>query len=89
MTEHVENLQGRSAKTPQLSELQQVILFRTELPSTEKNTLETYGNFLENGRMKYADSELLQAQGGLAPEDVLNLQFTSGIACPTSIPHED
>ncbi|KAL4807216.1 hypothetical protein BDV18DRAFT_159434 [Aspergillus unguis] len=72
LREHVENLQDRGGKTPQLVELQQVILFRAEASSTD-----TYSNFLSKARTA-TDQALSQAQARLAPEDVLNLQFTSG-----------
>lgn len=80
---HVENLQGRNTQKPGLSELQQVILFRTDLPSAN-NTLDTYSNFLQR-QHAVSVGELAQAEAGLAPEDVLNLQFTSGTTLPLGI----
>lgn len=77
LADHVENLQNKSTKAPQLTELQQVILFRTDMPSVN-NMLDTYSNFLRKQRAASVDSELAQAEAKLAPEDVLNLQFTSG-----------
>lgn len=86
LADHVENLQERNAKKPELSELQQVILFRTDLPSAN-NTLDTYSNFLQRQRA-VSVGELAQAEAGLAPEDVLNLQFTSGttLTTPSTLP---
>ncbi|KAL4916367.1 hypothetical protein BDW62DRAFT_202694 [Aspergillus aurantiobrunneus] len=72
---HIEHLQDRSAKTPQLPDLQQVIQLRAEVPY---QTLDTYQGFLEKGIARSGDHALSQAQEMLAPEDVLNLQFTSG-----------
>lgn len=77
LADHVENLQATNGKNYQLSELQQVILFRTDMPSAN-NMLDTYSNFLRKQHAASVDRELAQAEAKLAPEDVLNLQFTSG-----------
>ncbi|KAL3432906.1 hypothetical protein BDV09DRAFT_197321 [Aspergillus tetrazonus] len=75
---HVENLQDRSSKNPPLSELQYIVLLRTEKPDTGSEILNTYSNFLRTRLSRDVEKALFQAQASLAPEDVLNLQFTSG-----------
>lgn len=40
----------------------------------------TYSTFLDSGHVD--DSTLAQAEGKVRPSDALNLQFTSGKACP-------
>ncbi|KAL4756760.1 uncharacterized protein BDW70DRAFT_153926 [Aspergillus foveolatus] len=76
---HVENLQDRSSKSPPLSELQYIILLRTERLDSSSELLNTYSNFLQIRFSGDVEKALFQAQALLAPEDILNLQFTSAI----------
>lgn len=75
---HAENLQDRSSKNPPLSELQYIVLLRTETLGPASEILNTYRNFLRTKLSGDVEKALFQAQASLAPEDVLNLQFTSG-----------
>ncbi|KAL4985895.1 hypothetical protein BDW68DRAFT_189262 [Aspergillus falconensis] len=75
---HFGNLLDRRTKRPRLLGLQQVIPFRTERLNSTSDALHTYTHFLKTGIALSVDHMLSQAQAALAPEDVLNLQLTSG-----------
>lgn len=52
--------------------------------------MQSYSTFTSNGHSVFMNDRVLKrAENGVTPEDVLNLQFTSGISVCTSVDQND
>ncbi|KKK15418.1 hypothetical protein P175DRAFT_0559879 [Aspergillus ochraceoroseus IBT 24754] len=75
---HIKLLQSAKQRGPDLRDLQQVVYLRGNVGGLAGGMIQSYTSFIAQGHSRDKDTLLEQATKMLAPEDVLNLQFTSG-----------
>lgn len=75
--DHIALLRGKEQLNPILPSLQRVVCFGSQQTDRVGVNIENYNTLLSRGTPR-DDSLLEHAQNAVSPEDVLNLQFTSG-----------
>lgn len=77
---HIKALRGNSFRNPVLPELQRVVCLGNGALEQRGVELQSYSTFTSNGHSVFMNDHVLErAENGVTPEDVVNLQFTSGI----------
>lgn len=80
MSGHINALVGNSSQKSMLPELRRVVCLGNGALEHGGIEMQTYSTFTSNGHSIFMiDRVLKRAENGVTPEDVLNLQFTSGI----------
>ncbi|KAJ5385960.1 acetyl-CoA synthetase-like protein [Penicillium cosmopolitanum] len=76
---HINILRGSSRKNPALPDLRRVVCLGGSQVGEAGVEMQTYNTFTSNGHSVFMnDSVLKRAESLVRPDDVLNLQFTSG-----------
>ncbi|CAP95844.1 hypothetical protein E8E15_010305 [Penicillium rubens] len=79
LSAHINALCGDQSRNPALPELRRVVNFGNKDPSSTGVEMQSYSAFTSGAQSVFMkDSMLLRAEKSVEPEDVLNLQFTSG-----------
>ncbi|KAJ5103934.1 acetyl-CoA synthetase-like protein [Penicillium argentinense] len=76
---HIQTLRGVGSTNPKVPELRRVVCLDDTVIQDTGVELQFYNSFTANGYLTFQDDSLLKrAEADVHPEDVLNLQFTSG-----------
>jgi acyl-CoA synthetase (AMP-forming)/AMP-acid ligase II len=79
LSNHIKNLRGGHSKPPTLPDLRRVVNFGTMGIDEAGVEMQTYSTFVSGANSVFmTDSMLKRAESSVGPENVLNLQFTSG-----------
>ncbi|KAJ5989533.1 acetyl-CoA synthetase-like protein [Penicillium waksmanii] len=79
LSEHINILRGSSRKNPTLPDLRRVVCLGGSEVGEAGLEMQTYNTFTSNGYSVFMnDSVLKRAESLVRPDDILNLQFTSG-----------
>lgn len=87
---HIKALVGSSSHTPILTELRRVVCLGNGALEQGGFEMQSYSTFASNGHSVFMNDRVLKrAENGVTPEDVLNLQFTSGTSPYPSIEQDN
>ncbi|KAJ5683496.1 acetyl-CoA synthetase-like protein [Penicillium macrosclerotiorum] len=79
LSTHIQVLRGTSSSNPELPELKRVVCLGNCAADTPGVEIQSYSTFSSNGHSVFiTDCVLQHAEDAVRPEDILNLQFTSG-----------
>ncbi len=88
MSGHIKALRGDSPRNDVLPELRRVVCVGNGVHEQGGVEMQSYSTFTSNGHSVFMnDRALRRAENAVTPEDVLNLQFTSGMSPFVSISH--
>jgi hypothetical protein len=87
---HIKALVGSSSQKSMLPELRRVVYLGNGALEQGGVEMQSYSTFTSNGHSVFMNDRVLKrAENGVTPEDVLNLQFTSGISPYPSIERDE
>ena len=76
---HIKALRGDQSTNPALPDLRRVVNLGNMGPGESGVEMQSYSGFISGAQSVFMkDSMLLRAEKSVKPEDILNLQFTSG-----------
>lgn len=85
LSNHIKVLRGEALKNTVLPELRRVVLLGNVGAGNTGLDMQSYETFTSKGQsVSMDDSVLKRAESSVNPEDVLNLQFTSGMTSQTT-----
>jgi pilus assembly protein TadC len=88
MSGHIKALRGDLSRNVVLPELRRVVCIGNGVLEQGGVEMQSYSTFTSNGHSVFMnDRALKRAENAVTPEDVLNLQFTSGMSTFVSISH--
>lgn len=88
LSSHIKALISTSSRNPVLPELRRVVCIGNGALEQGGVEMQSYSTFTSNGHSVFMNDHVLKrAKNAVTPEDVLNLQFTSGTATCFPIPH--
>lgn len=88
MSGHIKALRGDSSRNAVLPELRRVVCIGNGVLEQGGVEMQSYNTFTSNGHSVFMnDRALKRAENAVTPEDVLNLQFTSGMNPFVSMSH--
>lgn len=78
---HIKALRGDQSSNPTLPELRRLVKLGNAMESNNAGVeMQSYSTFTSGAQSVFMkDQMLLRAESSVSPEDVLNLQFTSGM----------
>jgi hypothetical protein len=87
---HMKALIGIPSQPSMLPELRRVVCLGNGPLDQGGVEMQSYSTFTSNGHSVFMNDRVLKrAENGVIPEDVLNLQFTSGISALSSMDRND
>lgn len=78
---HIKILRGNRPTNPALPELRRVVCLGNDAIRQTGVEMQSYNTFASNGNSVFMNDHVLKrAENNVTPDDVLNLQFTSGMS---------